>query len=137
MKRDGIIIFVILISVHLQGLSQDKKVQFKSKQDTISIGSLDSLDHQLIILDNGFESWLVSQPPQSFHSQQYYEQMNRIYVTEWNLRFMSAASHGLYETYIEYDRGIDYGLDINYRLYYYFKYFEQKNHVKLFPAGKL
>ena len=48
-----------------------------------------------------------------------------------NLRYTSENSNGLYDNYIDYNPDADYGMDLNYRLYYYFKYFEETNHVKL------
>jgi hypothetical protein len=44
---------------------------------------------------------------------------------------MMANNDGLYENYIEYNPRIDYGIDINYKLYYFFKYFEETNHISL------
>ena len=46
---------------------------------------------------------------------------------------MTSRNNGRYETYIDYNSNTDYGLDLNYKLYYYFKYFEETNKVKLYP----
>jgi hypothetical protein len=91
----------------------------------------DSLVRELIIIDPGFDSWLVTQPPMDFYSKEYYRQWNIRYTTEWNRRYLAGRRNGLYESYIDYDPNIDYGLVINYRLFYYFRYFEETNHVRL------
>jgi hypothetical protein len=126
------IVFIILViysasQATLSGQTKDLK---KVKPDTTSV---DSLEHRLIILDPGFDAWLASKPPKEYYSKEYYALKNRLYVTEWNSRYMTSRNHDLYQTYIDYDYNTDYGLDINYRLYYYFRYFEEVNRVRLLP----
>jgi hypothetical protein len=56
---------------------------------------------------------------------------DRLYVAEWNRRYETLYNRGLYDDYIDYRPNIDYGIDLNYKLFYYFAYFEVTNHVKL------
>ncbi len=94
----------------------------------------DSTEYELIVMDPGFETWVLMQPKHE-HSLEYYRIRNRIYVTEWNSRFMNARRYrGLYESYIDYDPSIDYGLEFERRLYYFFRYFEESNGVRLEPG---
>ena len=93
--------------------------------------SADSLQYELIIVDPEFDSWLATQPPMNFYSNEYYRQKNIEFVSEWNQRYVSSKRKDLYESYIDYNPNINYPLELNYRLYYYFRYFEEKNHVKL------
>lgn len=133
MKKAVFLTFLILFAFQTAGLSQKKKERDKVKSDTITV---DSLEYKLIILDPGFEAWLVSKPPKEFYTQNYYEQKNHLYVSEWNHRYLTAKDNDLYETYIDYNYNTDYGLDINYKLYYYFRYFEETNHVVLINTGR-
>lgn len=97
----------------------------------------DSTEYSLLVLDPGFESYLITQPPANFYSQQYYENWNRQYVLEWNARNMNPLQYGgFYETYIDYDPFKDYGLDLNYRLYYYFQYIKDKYGIVLINRGR-
>ncbi len=128
MKKSVFIILALLFLFHIDGLAQSKSEKYKTKSDTISV---DSLEYRLIVLDPGFETWLATQKPESFYSKDYYEQKNRLYVAEWNYRYMTLRNDGLYDSYIDYHPNVDYGLDLNYKLYYYFRYFEEKNHVRL------
>ncbi len=128
MKKTVFIILVILTVIHTDGFSQKKGRRERIKADTTSV---DSLEYRLIILDPGFETWLLTKPSKDFYSNEYYSQKNRLYVTEWNMRYMSSGNKGLYDTYIDYNLTTDYGLDINYKLYYYFRYFEETNHISL------
>jgi hypothetical protein len=133
MKKTVLIIIAILMAICTDGLSQNKKDRIKVKSDTIAV---DSVEYELIILDSGFEIWLATKPSKEFYSKEYYEQKNRLYVSEWNQRYLTSGNKGLYESYIDYDFTIDYGVDLNYKLYYYFRYFEETNKIKLYPLGR-
>ena len=118
---------ILINSAYVSG--QDKKNRLKVKPDTVAV---DSIEYELLIFDPGFDSWLAAKPSVNFYSQGYYESWNRLYVMEWNSRHMGQTRNGvIYETWIDYDPRVDYGLDLNYRLYYYFKYFEEKHKLKL------
>jgi hypothetical protein len=94
----------------------------------------DSTEYELVVFDQGFETWLLMQPLNQ-HSEEYYKSKNRIYVSEWNHRYSNPRRYkGIYESYINYDSFIDYGLEFERRLYYYFKYFEETNGVRLDPG---
>ena len=128
MKKTVFIILVILTAIQTNGFSQKKRERERIKADTTSV---DSLEYRLIIMDPGFDTWLVTKPAKEFYSNEYYALKNLFYVAEWNLRYLTASNKGLYDTYIDYNFNTDYGLDINYKLYYYFKYFEETNHISL------
>ncbi len=94
----------------------------------------DSTEYELVVFDQGFETWLLMQPSHE-HSLEYYKSRNRIYVSEWNHRYMNPRRYrGNYESHLDYDPFIDYGLEFERRLYYYFKYFEETNGVRLEPG---
>ena len=103
---------------------QDKKVKIDSVAN-------DSIKYELIVMDLGYETFLLTQPSMNFYSEDYYRFWNQRYVTEWNIRYHSSTSPNLYETYIDYDPNTNYGIELEYKLYYYFQFFEQTNHVKL------
>lgn len=102
-----------------------------------SVPGEDSVEYELIVLDPRYESWLATQPPANFYSQQYYENWNHRYVTEWNHRHNHPLRYGnFYETYIDYDPSVDYGLELNYRLYNYFRFIEHAYGIVLIPRGR-
>lgn len=109
----------------------DKK-QAANERDTVET---DSLEHRLIVLDPGFESYLSRQPSMDFHSRSFYENRNRIYVQEWNSRYLAGENPDLFETYIEYDPRIEYDMEIEYKLYYYFRFVEEKYQIDLYPGN--
>jgi Family of unknown function (DUF6146) len=133
MKKTVFVILVILVAIQSVGLSQKKIYREQIKTDTVSA---DSMEYRLIIMDPGFDSWLETKPSKDFYSNEYYAQKNRLYVAEWNQRYLTLHINDLYDNYIEYKPNTDYGIDINYRLYYYFRYFEEKNHIKLLDYNR-
>ncbi|MDX9903169.1 MAG: DUF6146 family protein [Bacteroidales bacterium] len=99
------------------------------------VGS-DSTEYGLVVFDQGFETWLLMQPAREY-SLEYYKSKNRFYVSEWNYRYMNPRRYkDLYGSYIDYDPLIDYGLEFERRLFYYFKYFEETNGVRLDPGSR-
>ncbi|MFW6290305.1 MAG: DUF6146 family protein [Mariniphaga sp.] len=101
-----------------------------AENDTTENG--DTTEYELIVMDSRFESWLATQPPANYHSQQYYETWNRQYVNEWNQRHDNPLRYGdFYETKIDYEPNVDYGLELNYKLYYYFLFIEEEYGITL------
>jgi hypothetical protein len=134
MKSVLIIGMILLLFFQPDGICQKKRNEVKVQTDSVAV---DSVEYELIILDSGFDSWLGTKPSMNFYSTQYYEMKNMLYVAEWNSRNQNPMHFGnLYESRIEYYPNIKYGLELNYKLYYYFKYFEETNHVKLIDDGR-
>ncbi|MGB1268896.1 MAG: DUF6146 family protein [Flavobacteriaceae bacterium] len=91
------------------------------------------LEYEVIIIEPGFNSWLVTQMPMSYYSQPTLELKNTFFITSWNQRVLQPFKYNtnLYEMRIDYDSQIDYGLEVNYKLFMYFTYFQQKYKQKL------
>jgi hypothetical protein len=95
----------------------------------------DTLEYEIIIIDAGFDTYLASiAKPANFYSQSYYETKNKFYVSEWNIRHNQPMRYNpnIYENRINYDFNTDYGLDVNYKLYNYFKFVEYKYKERFF-----
>lgn len=106
------------------------------KNDIVRIAN-DSLEYEIIIIEPGFQSWLASQPPRGFYGLAKLEGKNRQFVAEYNNRVLqpNRYSRNLYEEQINYDPTIRYGYEVNYLLYNYFVYFQEKYNQK-FIAGR-
>lgn len=100
--------------------------------DTVRIAN-DSLKYEVIIIDPGFNTWLVSRARQrGYYSHQYLETKNRLWVMEWNSRVLQAQRYSnMYQMRIDYDSQTDYGYEVNYLLYNYLVYFQITNNQKL------
>lgn len=99
--------------------------------DTVRIAN-DSLEYEIIIFEIGFNSWLATQRSKDFFGIDVLEMRNRRYVREYNRRVYDMSyPRSLYVQEINYDPEIKYGLEVNYLLYHYFLYFEEKYKQKL------
>jgi len=88
------------------------------------IAADDSTEYELIVFDQGFETWyLMKSSPAMDHSIQYYKNWNRQYVNEWNYR---AGTSRFFNSTIDYDPNENYPFEIEHKLYYYFQYVEQE-----------
>lgn len=112
--------------------ASNKEINPQTTQDTIRISN-DELEYEVIIIEAGFNSWMLRRArPKEFYTQSFLEARNIQYVTEWNRRAVSSGyNRQLYEMQINYYPGIDYGFDVNYTLYHYFVFFEDKYNQKL------
>ncbi|WJS92780.1 DUF6146 family protein [Flavobacterium johnsoniae] len=105
----------------------------KKTNDTVRIAN-DSLEYEVIIIDNGFNYWLNSMAfPRNYHSLAFLENKNYQYVTEWNNRVLQPNRYNpnLYEMTIDYQPQIHYGYEVNYLIYNYMIYFQNTYKQKL------
>ncbi len=105
-----------------------QKIDKTVYSDTVSIAN-DTLEYKIIIFEPGFNFWMASSAkPEGYYSQHYLENKNIFYVSEWNNRVLQPQIYdsNLYEMQIDYQLGIDYGYEVNYKLYNYFVYFQLK-----------
>jgi hypothetical protein len=95
-------------------------------QDTVRIAN-DELEYEILIIEPGFNFWLQSTAkPEGYYSQSFLEGRNQLFVSEWNNRVLQPQRYDqrLYELSIDYNPSIDYGYEVNYKLYNYFIYFQ-------------
>lgn len=131
----SLILLVAMASCHF-----DKNITTKAKtpdtpkaSDVVRIAN-DSLEYEVLIIDSGFNSWLIGNArPRGFYSETYLENKNQIYVNEWNNRALQPQRYNsdLYEMQINYDPNIHYGYEVNYLIYNYMVYFQIKNRQQL------
>ncbi len=95
--------------------------------DTLRIAN-DSLEYEIIIIEPGFNQWLVTQRPRGYFGEQFLEVRNQQFVVEYNQRVLQPQRFrpDLYIQQINYEPHIHYGYEVNYLLYHYFLYFQQR-----------
>lgn len=130
------LIFFLAISLMIISCGTTKtknSLDTKKNVEEAVVISNDSLEYEIIILDIGFNTYLNTiAKPMEYYSQDYLEVKNNFYVVEWNIRANNPIRYGdLYGNRIEYSPHIDYGLEVNYKLFNYFQFFERKYRVKL------
>lgn len=114
---------------------QEKALFDQQQADSVKIADTES-NYEIIIIEPGFYNWLVSiAKPAGYYSQNFLENRNAIYVMNWNNRVLDPArfNPNLYEMQIDYDPSVDYGYEVNYKLYNYFIYFQRKYNQRLGP----
>lgn len=125
MKTLKFAIFLILIAA----CASQQNIQIKA---TNTVDTEDSVSYELIVLDPGFESWFLTySKPSWYHSQQYYETWNEQYVNAWNYNSIWHRNARLLDGQIDYNPQIDYGLDINHKLFYYFQHVENELNIRI------
>ena len=135
-------IFFIAISLTIYSCDSTKSTMkgetntSMTENDTVRIAN-DSLEYEIIIIEPGFNSWLITQKPRGYYGLNYLENKNQFFVSEYNARVRNPQrySSNLYPQEINYSYNTDYGYEVNYLLYNYFVYFQQKYNQKL-PGGR-
>lgn len=96
----------------------------------------DSVEYELIVFDTGLETWYAFQDsPAKYRSQQYYENWNHQYVSAWNYNATQSRRRSFFQPIYGYERGVDYGFELNHKLFYYFQYVEHVLKIEIMPNG--
>jgi hypothetical protein len=132
-----IVIVLFLFFLSSCGSNSTKKQNKTTEYATLKLNEIasDSTEYDIIISDVGYESFLATQKPMNFYSQRYYENWNRYYVLDWNEKVRNSVYHSskyqnVFDMLIDYDTSTDYGLEVNYKLYYYFMFVQKRYGVR-------
>lgn len=137
--------YIIFIGVVIYSCSTPRDRQMQDQQtrvaenDTVRIAN-DSLEYEIIIIDPGYSYFLNAVArPEGYHSQSYLENKNRFLVIDYNDRVRQPQRYNpnIYEMEINYDPKIDYGYEVNYKLYNYFVYLSHKYNQKFSVPTRL
>jgi hypothetical protein len=100
---------------------------------TLTQNSLDSTEYEILIIDSHFDQWyLINFDPSKDHSNDYYRNKNLIAVANWNDYYRTNRYSQVIDSYINYWSNIDYGIEVNRRLFWYFKYIKENYRIRLF-----
>ena len=126
--------FLFIIGIFIWSCSSSPvKTANTTKEEPVVIAN-DSLEYEVIIIEPGFTTYLNSiARPMSYYSQNFLENRNRLYVTTWNYRARNLIQFNpnIYENVIDYNPNINYGLEVNYKLFNYFEFAQRKYRMKL------
>ncbi|WP_026776781.1 DUF6146 family protein [Polaribacter sp. Hel_I_88] len=127
------LLFIFTIGILFYACGSSNLNNTAAKEETVVIAN-DSLEYEIIIIDPGFTAYLngIAQP-EGFYSQNYLEARNRVWVITWNQRFLNPNQFNanIYENMIDYQQNIDYGYEVNYKLFNYFLFAQQKYKMDL------
>ncbi len=107
---------------------QAADVQPGATIENVSDEESDTTEYDLVIFDAGFNRWFARNArPVSFYEHQYLQRWNAILTREWNSLGASGSLRDCRPVnYLDYDSGIDYGKELDYKLFYYFRYMHQR-----------
>jgi hypothetical protein len=135
MKKFQIVILLVFF-IGFAGQSMTVNHFTLQTADSLLLPNADSTEYDIIIFDAGFESWMITNAkPMGYHTNEYYRNKNILLVAEWNSRVSTNRYRAPYEYEIEFSPFVDYGMEVNYQLYWYFRYMEQKFGFNLFGPG--
>lgn len=95
--------------------------------------SNDSSEYELVIIDPQFDQWyLLNYSPSKDHFNEYYREKDLIAVSNWNDYYRSGQYGWVINSLIEYHASVDYGIEVNRKLFWYFKYIKSNYRIPLF-----
>ncbi|MDX6747577.1 DUF6146 family protein [Polaribacter sp. PL03] len=112
------------------------------KEEPVVIAN-DSLEYEITIIDPGFTAYLAGvAQPEGFYSKNYMEARNRSWVISWNQRAQNPSNYNqnIYENIIDFQSTINYGYEVNYKLFNYFLFAQRKYKMNLgggFRSGRI
>lgn len=129
MKMKALIYIGIIFSV-LTGCARGPATVDKPGSPNLVSQQGSEDEYELTIIDPGFRTWFATYArPISYHSPAYYAQQNANYVKQWNILVDQQGRYRNvnypFENRIDYDPRVDYGVELNHELYWYFRYVEQ------------
>jgi hypothetical protein len=131
-SKQFFLLFFIGLLFYTCGSSPIKN-KAKIKEKPVVIAN-DSLEYEVIIFDIGFNLYLNSiAKPRVYYSQNYLENRNRFFVINWNMRALNPNQFNpnIYQNVIDYEANVDYGYEVNYLLFNYFLFAQQKYKMSL------
>ena len=127
--KAGIVIFMFSLAVWACAPVKENI----STSAAIAQESKDSTEYELIITDPRFDEWYeFNYTPAKDYSNEYYRSKNEIAVMNWNHYYTTGQYINIIEEYINYEPRIDYGIEVNRKLYWYFKYMRNEYKIRLF-----
>lgn len=93
----------------------------------------DREEYDVIVFDAGYESFLATQKSKDFYTESFLKAKNILMVNEWNYRYRLPKQYNpnIYEVSIDYNTNTNYGLDVEYKIYMFFRFMEKEHNMSL------
>jgi hypothetical protein len=99
----------------------------------LSLVGQDSTEYEIIIVDPQFDQWyLMNFTPAKDYSDEFYRSKNITGVASWNYFYNTGKYTRIIDSYLDYRPNVEYGIELNRKLYWYFRYIEESFRIKLF-----
>ncbi len=127
MKRSFIFGIVALM---IMACSTSKEVRKTSA--SLVPGTSDSLGYEIRVLDPQFDHWyLTNYSAAKDRTNDFYRENNLRAVGTWNDYFRTGRYMRFIDTSIDYHPDVDYGIEVNRILYWYFVYVQEQYKIPL------
>ena len=95
--------------------------------------SLDSTEYDVVVIDPAFDQWYILNYSLALdHSNEYYRNQNIIAAGNWNEYYRMGRYPGIIACFLDYQPGIEYGIEVNRTLFWYFKYIKSQYGIRLY-----
>ncbi|UZO79688.1 DUF6146 family protein [Aquimarina sp. ERC-38] len=130
-----LILLIVIACTTTRNTAVSDNTSQNTLSDTLRIAN-DSLEYEIIIIEPGFNGWLVTQRPRGYYGKTFLRTRNIQYVQEYNQRVIQPNRFDpqIYQQQIDYQSQIDYGYEVDYLLYHYFLYMEQRLGQRFFRS---
>lgn len=92
----------------------------------------DSTSYDVLIIDPGFETWLIThRSPSLERSASFYKFEATSGVLKWNSYFTSSRYTSIIDNYIQFNTSEDYGEEVYSKIYWYFRYVDEMYNLDL------
>ena len=101
---------------------------------TLTQNGRDSTEYEIFINDLHFDQWyMLNYSEAKDYSNDYYRSKNLVAVANWNDYYRAGKHSQAIDSNINYQPNLDYGIEVNRKLYWYFKYVQEEYKIRLFP----
>jgi hypothetical protein len=100
---------------------------------TLAPISQDTTEYEVYINDIHFDQWFeLNYSEAKDRTNEFYHSKNLVAAANWNDYYHSGRESMVIDSYINYEPQIDYGIEVNRKLYWYFKYVQDNYKIRLF-----
>lgn len=96
----------------------------------------DTTTYELIVIDPQFDTWYILHYSEAKdYTDAYYHGKNIMAVVNWNTYYRDGKYRNVVDSNIDYQPQIEYGIEVNRKLYWYFLYVQQEYGIPLMIPG--
>ena len=123
---------LLILIMAITSCKTNEKTLGNTEEQPVRIAN-EELEYEVIVFDIGFNRFLNTQAqPRGFYTPSFLEVKNKFFVSQYNSRVGNINKWGdFYGPRINYENHLHYGYEVNYLLYNYFLFFQQKYNQKL------
>lgn len=102
-------------------------MQKNAAGDVVTL-TVNTSEYEVTVLEEGYDTFLKQQQPKEFFTEQELKSKNIPLVNEWNMCCNNPSQYdpAIYEAPIDYSPTTDYGLNVEYNIYMFLKYMNEK-----------